>query len=91
MKTPQKISYISGNGDPKKASYISGNGTFQSTSGKFAILQEMKTPKKILIFSQKKAAPIFRKPETPKKFFTFQKTKLSYILERNFPSSKEAF
>ena len=62
---PKKISYISGDGDPKKASYILGNGTFQSTSGKFVILQEMKTPKKLLIFSQKKAVLIFQKTETP--------------------------
>ena len=30
MVTPQKIPYISGNGNPKKASYVLGNGTFWS-------------------------------------------------------------
>ena len=39
----------------------------------------METPKKILIFSQKKAFRIFRERETPKKFVIFQETELSYI------------
>ena len=54
METPQKISDISGNENPEKASYISGNRTFQSTPGKFVILQEMKTSKKFLYFLKRK-------------------------------------
>ena len=38
----------------KKASYISGNGTFQSTLRKCLIFKETETPKKFLIFSQRK-------------------------------------
>ena len=34
----------------KKASYILGNITFQSTSRKFPLFQEMETPKKSLYF-----------------------------------------
>ena len=64
METPQKIPYISENRDPKKA-YILGNETFHSTIRKFTILQEMKTPKK-LIFSQKNAFHIFPETETQK-------------------------
>ena len=37
---------------------------------KFLIFQETETPKKLLIFSQKKV--VFWKTETPKKFFLFQ-------------------
>ena len=71
METTKKIPYISGNGNPKKASYISGNEAFQSTDRKFLILQETKTPKEFLTFSQKKAFLIFWKTETPKKFLIF--------------------
>ena len=35
--------------------------------------------KKFLIFSQKKAVPIFQETKTLKKFFIFQETELSYI------------
>ena len=63
----KKIPYISGNRNLKKDSYISENGTFQST------------PKKFLIFSQKKAFLIFPETETSKNFFIFQETELSYI------------
>ena len=35
-----------------QASNISGNGTFQFSPGKFLILQETETPKKLLIFFQ---------------------------------------
>ena len=66
-ETPKKLAYISGNGNLKKASYISRNGTFQSTPIKFLIFQEAETPKKSLIFFQKKAVLIF------------QETELSYI------------
>ena len=38
MITPQKIPYISGNGNPKKASYILGNGTFWSNSKKISYI-----------------------------------------------------
>ena len=77
-ETPNKIPYISENGNPKKASYISGNQTFQTTPRKFLILQEMKTPNKLLIFSQKKAFLIFSERNfsyisgNPKKLFNFQ-------------------
>ena len=48
----------------------------------------METPKKCLIFSQKKAFLIFSETEIPKKFFIFQETELSYISGSNFPSTK---
>ena len=63
METPKKIPFISGNGKPKKASCISGNETFQSTPTKFILFQETEAPQKILIFSPKKAALIFRETE----------------------------
>ena len=82
----KKIPYISGNGNPKIISYILGNGTFQSTLRKFLIFQKTETPKKLLIFSQKKAVIIYYETETPKKslyfrkwnFLIFQETELSY-------------
>ena len=64
-------SNILGNENPKKASCISGNGTFQSTPRKFLILQETKTPKKLLIFSQKKAFVILQEMKTLEKFLIF--------------------
>ena len=67
----KKISSISGGGNPKNASHISGNGVFQSTPRKFLIFQEKKKTQKCLIFPQKKAFLIFR--ETGKiKFPIFQ-------------------
>ena len=63
-ETPKKILYILGNRNRKKASYISGNGIFQSTPRKLLILQETKTPKKFLIFFQKKPFLIFRETES---------------------------
>ena len=52
MITPQKIPYISGNGNPKKASYILGNGTFWSNLGKIFYRSENGNSKKIsYIFS----------------------------------------
>ena len=85
-----EIPYISGSGSPKKASYISGNGTFQYTPRKFLIFHETEAPKKLLIFSQKKAVLILQETETPKKSFHFRKrnflilpeTELSYILRK---------
>ena len=77
--SPKKIPYISGNGSTRKASYISGNGTFQSTPRKILILQETEAPKKLLMFSQKKAVLMFSEMETWKKFLMFQEAELSYI------------
>ena len=82
---PTTIPYISGNGNPEKGSYISGNGNFQSTPIKFLILQETKTPQKILMFFQKKAVLILQEMETPKKLFIFQEKELSYISENGNP------
>ena len=88
---PEKILYIF---SKENFSYISGNGTLQnfelqklkkSAPRKFLILQETETPRKLLIFSQKKVVLIFRKMETPKRLFIFQETELSYI------SRNEAF
>ena len=45
----------------------------KSATGKFLIFQETKTPKKFLIFSEKKGLIIFQKTETSKKFLTFRK------------------
>ena len=39
----------------------------------------MKTPKKIIIFSQKKAVLTFWEAETPKKLFIFQETELNFL------------
>ena len=50
-----------------------------STSRKFLILHEMKTPQKILIFSQMKAVLTFWEAETPKKLFIFQETELNFL------------
>ena len=88
---PEKILYIF---SKENFSYISGNGTLQnfklqklkkSAPRKFLTLQETETPRKLLIFSQKKVVLIFREMETPKKLFIFQETELSYI------SRNEAF
>ena len=46
---------------------------------KFLILQETDNPKKLLIFSEKKAVLTFWEKENPKKFFIFQETELFYI------------
>ena len=46
---------------------------------KFLILQETKTPKKLLIFSQEKAFLIFQKTEAPKKFFYLSLYGISHI------------
>ena len=54
-RKPRQISYISRNENAKKPSHISGNGTVQSTPKRFRILQEAKTQKKFLHFSQNKA------------------------------------
>ena len=45
----------------------------------FFIIQEVEAPKKLLIFSQKKAFLIFPETETPPKIFVFQETELAYI------------
>ena len=46
------------------------------------MLQETETPKKLLIFSQKKAFLIFRKTETLTKIYLFKETELSYVFEK---------
>ena len=46
---------------------------------KFLLFLEMETPKKFLIFSQKKAFLIFQETVAPKKFVIFLETELSYI------------
>ena len=51
MKTPKKIPYSSGNGNPQKASYISGNRTFQSKLEKSYYTSGNGNHKKFLIFS----------------------------------------
>ena len=89
MQTPlKKIPYISGNGNAKSASNILGKGIFQSTPRKFLIFQEKKTLKKFLIFSQKKAFLISPETKTSKKFFIFQEMELCYISGTKFPCSK---
>ena len=52
---------------------------FYSNIKKFVIFQETGTPKKFIIFSQKKASLIFQKTEILKKLFILQETELSYI------------
>ena len=44
-----------------------------STRGKSFILQETKTPKKVLVLSIKKAFLVFQETEIPKKFLYFRK------------------
>ena len=39
----------------------------------------MKTPQKIIMFSQKKAVLTFWEAETPKKLFIFQETELNFL------------
>ena len=63
---------------------------FNSNIKKFIILQETETPKKLLIFSQKKA--VFRKTENPQKILFISgkgsPEKISYISGSNFLSFK---
>ena len=51
-------------------------------------LQETQTPKKLIIFFQKKAAFIFRVMKTQTNSLYFTKWNFSYISESTFPSSK---
>ena len=61
---------------------------FSTRSKKFLRFHETKTPKKCLIFSEKKVFLIFRETESLKKFLIFHKTELSNISGSNFTSSK---
>ena len=54
----------------------------KSTRGKFLILQETETLKKLLICSQKKAFLIILVTETPKKLFIFREMEPSHILRK---------
>ena len=49
---------------------------------KFLMFQETETPKKFLIFCQKKAFLIFPEMETSENLVIFQETELSYISRR---------
>ena len=68
IKTPKKISYISGNESPKKLVIFLGNGTFKPKLEEISCTSGNKFPKKIL---KRKLVFIFRENETPKKFFIF--------------------
>ena len=57
----------------------------------FLVLYEIKTSKKFLKFTQKKAFLKFRETETPKKPFMFQENELSEFENQIFYSDNKAF
>ena len=97
METPEKIPYISGNGNPKKP-LIFREMEFLSTSSKnkknllstkSLYFQEVELSssniKKFLIFSQKKAFLIFREMELSYKLGNGNPGKNHYISEKGNP------
>ena len=68
IKTPKKISYISGNENHKKLVIFLGNGTFKTKLEEISCTSGKKFPKK---FFKRKLVFIFRENETPKKSFIF--------------------
>ena len=95
-RNPEKIPYISGNGNPKKLLIFREMELFSPTSKNRKFLQKISHAqgkwnflililKNFLYFLKRKLFSYFRKRKTPKKFLIFQETELSHI------SGKETF
>ena len=85
----QKISYISGKWN--FLALILKNFSYFLKRTLFLYFRKTETPKKSLIFSQKRAVLIFPETESLKKLLMFQETELSYISGKGNPKKRLIF